>query len=463
MTTAATLSSFVVPVLGGFAFVRACIPGERHWCRHDWLRLCLGIGIGFGLCSCMFFLWLQTYGAADLSYIGVEVGAVLALVAIGAYRAGGCRLCKSSPPQETSLARWKRPLLIAFGLIFLVVCLSFALESRVHPEGQGDAWAIWNLKARFLFRAGDQWRTAFSNILVWSHPDYPLLLPALVASRWTYIGTDARSAPVGIAWLFTFATVGLLTTGLYALGAREKALLAGIVLLGTNSFIRLGGAQYADVPIGFFFLASVLLLCMADRLPSSATALAGISAGLAAWTKNEGVLFFLLVLIAMKWNKQAVGTFLKGASCVLAVLVTFKLRLAGPNYLAQSSGAVLLRDVTDPSRYLSIAAGYAYELTHFGGQRLNPLIPLAALLFLPGLRANPGIRSGVFVLSAMCAGVSLAYLISPFDLSWQIAWSLDRLLLQLWPSALLICFYRSEFPVALSATRSESASPAAAG
>jgi hypothetical protein len=129
----------------------------------------------------------------------------------------------------------------------------------------------------------------------------------LVARSWIYTGTETQDVPVGIAALFTFATVGLLTAALSALAGRDKAVLAGIVLLGTTSFIKLGAAQYADMPIAFFFLASIVLACMQDRLPMSGAVLLGISAALAAWTKNEGLLFFALLLIAMKWTKQPVS------------------------------------------------------------------------------------------------------------------------------------------------------------
>ena len=382
MTSLATLISLFVPVIIGFGFVRTCIPGEKHLCRHDWLRLCLGIGIGFGLCSCALFVWLLTYGAVHAAYIAVEIGLAILFGALAAYRATGCSLCKSSMAPETTLTRWERPLLIVFALILLSACLSFALESRIHPQGQGDAWAIWNLRARSLFRGGEQWRNAFSGTLFWSHPDYPLLLPGLVARSWIYTGTETQDVPIGIAVLFTFATVGILTAGLSALAGREKALLAGIVLLGTASFIKLGAAEYADVPIAFFFLASIVLLCMLDRLPMSGALLLGISAAFAAWTKNEGLLFFTLLLIAMKWTKQPVSRVLMGASSILALLALFKLSLAPSNYLAQSGGPVLIRKLIDPSRYAQLAIGFVYQLIHFGGQWLNPLVPLFAEMLL---------------------------------------------------------------------------------
>jgi hypothetical protein len=137
---------------------------------------------------------------------------------------------------------------------------------------------------------------------------------------------------------------------------------------------------------------------------------------------------------------------LSGAFCIIALLAIFKLRLASPNYLAQNTGTTLLRDVTDPSRYLSILVGFVYEAISFGGNHLNPLVPLFAALFLLKGKEKRGTRSAAIILSGMCAGFFFVYLITPVDLSWQIAWSLDRLLLQLWPAALFTCGYIVGFP-----------------
>ena len=295
MTSVYLVISILIPILIGFSLVRVCIPAERYWCRHDWLRLALGIGVGFGICSSTLFVWLLVYGSINPLYIIVEISLAAIVAGIAMRRCTGCCLCKAFGKQEVPPVRRGNLLLIAFCALSLCACLSFLLESRIYPEGQWDAWAIWNLRARFLFRGGDQWRTAFSSKLLWSHPDYPLLLPAMVARTWIYTGTEDFGAPVEIAMLFTFATIGVLTAGLYTIAGRQKALIAGMVLLGTASFIKLGALQCADGPISFFILATLALLFFEDRLPNSVIVLAGTTAALAAWTKNEGIVFFVLL------------------------------------------------------------------------------------------------------------------------------------------------------------------------
>src|SRR5438128_7423421 len=100
---------------------------------------------------------------------------------------------------------------------------------------------------------------------------------------------------------FTFGSMGLAYGSLTLLRSRGQGLLAGIVLLGTPFLIKHGASQYADVPLGFFFLATLVLFSLREREAGDRNglpALAGLMAGLAAWTKNEGSFFVLVVLVA---------------------------------------------------------------------------------------------------------------------------------------------------------------------
>ena len=93
--------------------------------------------------------------------------------------------------------------LTALFALAIVLAVTMFLGAVVYnPHGEEAAWSIWNLRARFLFRAGAFWRDAFSSDLSWSHPDYPLLLPGLVALCWKLAGQESTDAPIAIAFLF---------------------------------------------------------------------------------------------------------------------------------------------------------------------------------------------------------------------------------------------------------------------
>src|SRR5207245_1416078 len=100
--------------------------------------------------------------------------------------------------------------------------------------------------------------------------------------------------------LFLLATCGLLGGALAALRGRSQGLLAVVILASTPLFLEKGASQYADIPFGYFALASVVLLCLHEQTggrPGLAV-LAGAATGFAAWTKNEGILLLLALLAA---------------------------------------------------------------------------------------------------------------------------------------------------------------------
>ncbi len=92
-------------------------------------------------------------------------------------------------------------------------------------------------------------------------------------------------------------------------------------------------------------------------------------AGLAGWTKNEGILFLLVVfvvrMIVISSNRgilaylKELAMFTIGVVPILAVLILFKLKIPSTNelYTGQSIDTVLAR-LTDFSRYLIIGKSF---------------------------------------------------------------------------------------------------------
>ena len=87
--------------------------------------------------------------------------------------------------------------MVVFSIALASSLISFAVAFLKEPHGRWDAWLIWNMHARFLYRGGDHWREAFASGLDWSHWDYPLLLPLSIARGWTYTGGEEHSSPGG--------------------------------------------------------------------------------------------------------------------------------------------------------------------------------------------------------------------------------------------------------------------------
>jgi 4-amino-4-deoxy-L-arabinose transferase-like glycosyltransferase len=265
--------------------------------------------------------------------------------------------------------------------------------------------------------------------------------------------------------LFTFAAAGALAAGVCRLRSRSQGLLAGMVLLGTKAFVNLGAAQYADVPLAFFILATVLLLGLDDASERSSRGLlllAGLSAGLAAWTKNEGLLFLVVVLIARcivarrrSSGRQALGQLallLAGAAPALGVVILFKLSLAANNDLVsgQSWQASLPR-LADPWRYWLIVKALVFNVVALAKAYVLVLPLCFFLLGRAPQRPRLALLGMVSVLLMMLVGYFFIYVTTPLELAGHLRTSIDRLLLQLWPAAILAIFLSLSDPVQLLA------------
>ncbi len=329
--------------LTGFSIARFLFPAPPRWSLHSVFLFSLGTGLGIGIASCLYFLSLVLFGPSPLILAGF--GAIVAAAAIlrgVSAKSHGIVLDWAAGPATPSYLTGLLLLAAAFSITMFVV---YSLEK---PHGEWDAWSIWNLKARFLFRGGEGWRNALSSQMPNSHPDYPLLLPSIVAMCWTLARAESISAPIAVAFLFTLGACGLLISSIGILRGKTQALVAGIVLLATSSFIQLGAMQYADVPMSFYILATLALLCLQDRFPGDLrfSITAGLTAGFAPWTKNEGWLFLAAVLLArliaiLRFETRTVlgPQFLRFAAAALpsvALTAFFKLRFAPPNDLFAS-------------------------------------------------------------------------------------------------------------------------------
>jgi hypothetical protein len=481
MSLVLALAALLLPSCAAYTLVTVLLRNDAPTTANRILRIVLALGTGTGLSSCTFFLWMVLVGKPDATYLAIDslfwiiVTFVLQAILRSTNRPATCTPSLSQPCHS----HLNRPVACLFATVFVSALAGLISQFLAHPEGGWDAWAIWNMRARFLFRAGDDWRLALAGAI--DLPDYPLLLPASLARVWTMLGGEAVWAGASLAIVFTLLTVGLVIS---AVGARRGAvpgLLAGMVLLGTVRFLRWGAAQYADVPLSFFFLATLALLVFHGerhagrdgKTDSGHLLLAGLMAGLAAWTKNEGLVFIAVILsvrtAVVGWQSGARRAMreglviLAGAAPLLLLVFFLKSQVTHRNLLIAGQG---LTETTgrlfDPSRHLTIAVTFiagGVQVIH----AFALIIPVAFLLL--GRHRDAANRTPWALLPAGVIGLMLAayygiYLTTPLELKAHLATSIDRLILQLWPMAVFAIFMHLRTPAdVLSQSRSWDFSP----
>lgn len=434
------LLGVIWPVSLGYLLVRAL---GRTLPR--FLQICLAPALGIGIVSCCFFLELESGIPALLFELLVLGGAGAACWKIGWRRPAEAR-------KRGALERW---LWAPLGIALAGAAGGFLAKAFNNPHGDWDAWAIWNLHARFLVTA--YWRDLFSSTMSWSHPDYPLLLPAFIARVWSVGGERDLLTPLVVAFLFTFGAIGLLGETVGALKGRTQGLIAAFFLAATPAFAGQGAMQCADIPLSFFILATVALLALQDRdWPQNRgiSVLAGLCAGMAAWTKNEGLLLVALLLpirVLAVWRQRGMRTagaqmvwLTAGLAPVMAVVLFFRLTLAPPNaHLGGRSATALARLLVDGERWKVMLVELARGVERLGGLPIGIPVVLAAYLVCAGLefkRDRIALVAGFALLAALLAGYCIVCVISPYEIRWLTDTALFRLLLQLWPATVFLTF-----------------------
>jgi hypothetical protein len=156
----------------------------------------------------------------------------------------------------------------------------------------------------------------------------------------------------------------------------------------------------------------------------------------------------LLDLAGRKPLAQAgrwLGFFLIGLLPLLLTTLYFKLTLAPPNdIVAGLSLAAIKSKLVEVSRYLAILKAVRSQITHYGNLALPMLPILLGYGLLVGISFSKDQRGGVLALLLRVAGISaiyfMIYLLTPNNLAWQLNTSLERLVTQILPSALLLYF-----------------------
>ncbi len=477
--------SILISVAAGALPVRMLFPrrARRAFRLPDdgWellVQVSLSIGLGVGFTTLVWFWLLVVVGSVQPSFPLCEAG-VTALLAQLVYSVSRCRMARPDTPDDQPCPRPAQasPVPEALGIwnsnyrllkMMLLVAALWTLYWQVHtaliePHGGWDAWATWNLKARFLFRSGADWKRVFSPLMQFYRADYPLMIPLAVSRFWYYAGGETQVVPITIGIVFTFATLLLLVGTVGVVADRERALMAGLGLLGGRYFVTSGISQYADTPLSFFFLATAAMMLLRShyRQPRyGLVVLASLCAGISGWVKNEGTLFvacFGAVVLAVEvWQRglisalRTLAAFGAGVAVSVPSIVYLKTAFGASNDLVnQRVMGESLDKLLDPARYVEITQTTLCEL--FDPWSWGVIVPIMILTaLLVGFEVRKELRAGtwavILMVGGMCAGYFAIYLVTPYNLTWHLEKSISRLVVQLWPCAVLVYFSSLAWP-----------------
>lgn len=420
-------------ILGPLALLAAVILGDTvAGCRGSWLpRLAVAHLAGTALVAAVSVVLFQAGAqAVVLSQVLVILAATIAFLARRK------REAPAAPQASAPLSKleWVIAALMAVGLITAVArVMLLPLD--------WDGWAIWQLKAKAI-ADGSLRQQLTDPAYIWSHQDYPLLVP--YHTVWLAGGFHEEAAQWG-GFLFLLDLLAL-----FYWAARERlprlwALSGCAVILSWPLVMKHTASGFADLPLAAYALGAIYFLAQRN-LRAGLPLLAG-----AVMTKNEGVFTLAAALLLTTWLAASAGKRDRpGWVRSMAVAVTggavfgawalIRRRWGVPSDMIDPGywqGNVLAEL---PHRLGVIARGFLSQALRVGPQ--YPGWGFAWLMAIPGLaqsvRKGLGVTAPYWLLAAVhCAGAAAAYLVTPLDPALHLDRSLDRLLLHIAPAVLL--------------------------
>jgi hypothetical protein len=143
--------------------------------------------------------------------------------------------------------------------------------------------------------------------------------------------------------------------------------------------------------------------------------------------------------------------FAAGSIPVLAVLAVFKIGFAPPNdLLAPRAQTSFAGNLIDMGRFITILTAVVQQSIALAGFLVPIIVVLAVYLYLvkPGVQQREEVTAWTLLLTIglMLAGDLGVYQLLSYALEFQLRTSLDRVLLQVWPAAILAFFFFAKTP-----------------
>ncbi|MGZ3872096.1 MAG: hypothetical protein ACXVJD_04225 [Mucilaginibacter sp.] len=325
--------------------------------------------------------------------------------------------------------------LLALVTVFIFTCYFVLYESKY---GGWDAWAIWNLHAEFIYQP-QFWHRLSSADLAYSHPDYPLMLPSVIAFFWNALKDTTPVVPILLSYGTLITIPLLLYFSLREEGLCLYAFIGLAVLLADTNYKQIACSQEADSLLSLLILMVFIQYNRIVSVSDNRIYILGFICASCAWIKNEGIVFYILFtagyLLINYRHKQVLMKYFAGIIMPTLVIASFKLFFSPANDLVAASQHrtfPIFAALFDLKRYeMIVKFGIDVLISNY-----MPAVILIITAFVFNQKFFLSFTFAVIVL--LLSTYFVVYLTTPYDLRWHLSTSLYRLLQHVYPALIYL-------------------------
>ncbi|KAB2891961.1 MAG: hypothetical protein F9K32_02195 [Desulfobulbaceae bacterium] len=398
-------------------------------------------------CVCLLLMGCVVASRA-LSQTAIPAFFLLALAGLGSWAmiiSAWLRKKRRSSGEPGGSAIFRRiSLNLSWKTVSLLVIIAIsvvwaALMSVIVVPDDWDAWAIWAAKAKVLALGNGP----LFDVGHFGHADYPLLWPSLWAfSGWLGGGWEEMWSRGWGTVFFVFCLWEITVVIERETGRRDIGLLGAALFASMPMVPLIVSWSYAETPFWMMTLCSFgcLMLWRGSRESVHLVVAAALAAG-AAYTKNEGILFFgmsaLWILIVAQG--QRIRTLILFSTVFSLLYLPWAIWIHCILNLGSHATAGIHLDHENVVR---VADRIPKAMAAIGGmwsdiRRWNLVLWAVGIATVLGCLKRE-FRENLFVPAGMLLGYFVIVVFHTDDIYWQVGTSWDRLTVQVMPMIVVV-------------------------
>jgi hypothetical protein len=420
------------------------LPGWKGISCFEGIAISFGLGIGCVTLEMLFFYILNM--RFDIGIIALPWIILIAVnFALFLRKDNKVELFKPETKKFSLLDA-----LLSLGIIFEVSYAFF--RALIKPIESYDAVAIYAIKSKIFFLARSIPHDFFAGVANnFPHPDYPLNIPLAETFIYLFLG-NLNDQLVKIIFPLYFACIlMILYSAVRRFASRTHALIFTFILAAIPQFNAYAANAYLDLPFAFYAFTSALFLFwwFEDRHKVRFIIMSAVMAGLAGWTKNEGLMYcaayIMLTVIFFLFNFKKISR--KDLACFFLYIFIIASILAPWLYIKSVSHLVNTDVGKIGSNIFSVWKEsyklkpilYEFQRQLFGPKKWNILWIVLAFAIIVNLKdAFRGIgKYAAIFLAFVVSGYVLIYMIAPIDTTFFVKKTWARFLLHFLPVVVL--------------------------